>query len=146
MRILCVALGLGSLGLFPSGLSPAVAQPASTFQPGFFQPRVRINPAAPLRVRIENRLGARVDYENVESQAPPLPILPGQSLVLEGLPVPSFINVATPNFSPYREISTLFDLSTEANNTLVVRVRESGDYFGGERVIQVDAQGGVYVF
>jgi len=139
---LAKTLGVIGLGLTLWG-SPAHSQPAATFQPGFWQPRVRINPSQPLRVRIENRLAARIDYENVESQALPVPVPAGEDLTLM-LAVPSFINIVTP--TPLLEISTLFDLMAEANNTLVIRVRESQDYFGGERVVQVDPQGGVYVF
>ncbi len=135
-------LGLVVLGVTLWG-SPVCAQPAATYQPGFWQPRVRINPRQPVRVRIENRLAARVDYENVETQALPVPVPPGQDLTLVVSP-PAFINIATP--TPFLEISTLFDLKVEPNNTLVIRVRESQDYFGGERVVQIDPQGGVYVF
>lgn len=142
MRLTPIPSILVALGIVLGG-SPVCAQPAATYQPGFWQPRVRINPRQPLQVRIENRLAARVDYENVENQTVSRPIPAGQDLTLV-LAVPSLINIVTP--PPFLEISTLFDLKVEANNTLVIRVRENQDYFGGERVVQVDPQGGVYVF
>ncbi|MEN9206327.1 MAG: hypothetical protein Q6J68_05635 [Thermostichales cyanobacterium SZTDM-1c_bins_54] len=135
-----LALALVALGIWGS---PVAGQPAATFQPGFWQPRVRIDPRQPVQVRIENRLAERVDYEDVENQSLTRPILPGQSLRLQVM-APAFLNIVTP--PPRLEISTLFDLRVEPNNTLVIQVRESPDYFGGERVVQVDAQGGVYVF
>lgn len=123
--------------------APALAQ--DTFQPGFWQPIARVNPAQPVRVLIMNNSGASIEFDSFSTLVPLPQLQPSESAVILLDTLPEFINISALSEPPFSEIPLRFSLSEEPGNTVRVDVSIEFDSFAGDRVVTVDDTGAVYV-
>ncbi len=134
-------LALGSPAISTLVISTAWAQDpaATTFQAGPWQPVARVDPTAPITVEILNRSGALLEYG-----------LTGPSDIVAELPdgvgvrfaveeVPSFITMNHLERSALR-------YTIEAEENLVTVLVERIDDVAGDRTLNIDEFGAIYVY
>lgn len=135
---LTLILGITLNGI-PSLGCMATAQTASSFRPGPWQPIARIDPTQPVQIRILNQAGSLLEYG-----------LTGPRENLESLPAGDTVVFQLDQFPAYLTINTLersaldYGLSAEGNQ-LSLEVRKINDV-NGDRTLNVDNQGGIYIY
>jgi hypothetical protein len=135
---LTLILGI-TLNRIPSVGFTAVAQTANSFRPGPWQPIARIDPTQPVQVRILNQAGSLLEYG-----------LTGPKDEVESLPSGEAVLFQIDQFPAYLTINTLersaldYGLLTEGN-LLSLEVRKINDV-NGDRTLNVDDQGGIYIY
>ncbi|NJL98615.1 MAG: hypothetical protein HC818_04120 [Synechococcaceae cyanobacterium RM1_1_27] len=139
--LLSAVLALGSPVVSTLVLSTAWAQDpaATTFQPGPWQPVARVDPAAPITVEILNRSGALLEY-GLTGPSDTVAELPDGVGVRFGVEeVPSFITMNHLERSALR-------YTIEAENNIVRVLVERIDDVAGDRTLNIDEFGAIYVY
>ena len=135
------SLALAALALGSLVIATAWAQDpaATTFQPGPWQPVARVDPTAPITVEILNRSGALLEY-GVTGPSDIVAELPDGVGVRFGVgEVPSFITMNHLERSALR-------YSIEAEENIVTVLVERIDDVAGDRTLNIDEFGAIYVY
>jgi hypothetical protein len=133
-----------SLWLILGMAVPILAEnpPASTYKPGFWQPVARINPKLPLNVYIVNQSGLILEYGLTEERAvQKIPVAATTRLNVKPLPLYVLINP----IAAAGRVELKYDLAVAGNNTLTVTVRRLGEGATGDRALNIDKAGAVYL-
>ncbi len=114
--------------------------PPATYRSGDFQPVARVNPGKPIRLQIVNKSGAPIDYILV-TKTNSRRLESGQNAVLTGFSLPAYVNI-----NPIRDRTAIrYQVRVDdKNNTAIVEVFASSS--GGQRSLNIDETGGVYIF
>ncbi|MCF2971702.1 hypothetical protein L1047_10905 [Synechococcus sp. Nb3U1] len=143
-KALLILAGL-SLSL---GVPVAWGQTSSTFQPGFFQPVARFDPSRPVQVVLINCSDATVEYGITTDLGSDQELLPDEQVTLTIRELPAYLSIHTPSRPPFSEISLRYVVSGDADQNritvnVVVNLLQEG---GGDRTLDFNPEGGVYVY
>jgi hypothetical protein len=120
----------------PQIAQPQIAQPTAADD----SPDTAINPQnGKVNIRFVNETGTNIEYQ-VISDTEPRVLAGRQSMVLEGLPVPSTLTFRRQDFG-FLQVSYQRDLSS---GTLTVMVKETPDFGSDRTSIYVDPTGKVF--
>ncbi|MGF1482499.1 MAG: hypothetical protein ACFB4I_23985 [Cyanophyceae cyanobacterium] len=135
MKTLIATALIASVAAIPE---PLFAQPpATTYQPGFWQPVARVDLSRPVEVRLINQTGLDLDYGLSSDQSPPQRLAVGETVVLEGLPVPAYVLI-----NPESLASIQYDVSV-TDNVVSVTIK-TGD--PSNTTFNINEAGAIYVY
>lgn len=141
---LLIWLAIGSVTL-----PPVLAQTpaAKTYQPGSFQPVVRVDPKKPIQFKAINNSGSTLEFGLTTRARIAREFQPGDVASRKIDTLPASINISPPTRPPFSEISLKYKV-TAKDNLLTVTISIANPDAGeqGDRVIEIDDKGGVYVY
>ncbi len=140
-----VLLGLASLLLSGVGLNPAdpvLAQ--DSFQPGFWQPVARVDPSQPVQLKIINNSGASLEYGLTTDEYVIAELEPEDQARLRIPELPASLNISTVSRPPFDVLSLLYEI--EAVDNLVTVTIGLKDDVEGDRVVDINPDGGIYIY
>lgn len=132
-----------------TSLFPLVAQdpPASTYNPGFWQPKARVDIRHPIEIKLINETNVDLEYDltaNIEQK--PERLLAGKTGTLKGLSVPAYILInpdsSTPNVSSF---NLKYEVST-TDNVVTVKIKKVSSENPGDTTLNLHETGAIYVY
>ncbi|MES1025945.1 hypothetical protein ABN584_23925 [Gloeocapsa sp. BRSZ] len=141
-KLLCLA----GTSLFVSSIVPVVAQtpPARTYQPGYWQPRARINPKMPVTVILENQTEMPLKYNFLDDRAE-ADLIVGDQVQFSRVTLP--MNIAVYDPSPKAGAGDEVNLSYAVSvNQNVVTVLVQPTQEEGYRVVNIGRTGAIYLY
>ncbi|MBE9192248.1 hypothetical protein IQ230_18180 [Gloeocapsopsis crepidinum LEGE 06123] len=141
-QLLCLA----GTALLVNSFVPVIAQtpPARTYQPGYWQPRARVNPKMPVTVILENQTEMPLKYNFLDDRAE-ANLIVGDQVQLNKAILP--MNIAVYDPSPKAgagdEVNLTYAVSVR-NNILTVLVQPTKEE--GYRVVNISRTGAVYLY
>lgn len=144
------AIFLATLSLtIPASLT-AQNPPASTYQPGFWQPKARVDLNRPVAIKLINGTNMMLDYDLTSNIEPsPEQISPGNTAILKGFALPAYILInptdakANPNASPP---NLKYDVEVSQNNEILVKIRKVDRDTPGDSTLNLNEAGAVYIY
>lgn len=140
--LLCVASLLLVTGVALPLPLQAQTPPAQTYQPGPWQPIARLNPQAPITVKIVNEAQVPLQYDYSEEKLSPLDLpVGGSAEYLNGdrpLPVYLTINSTT-------DVGVKYTVSV-TDNVAIVRVREVSATELPDSTLTINRTGAIYLY
>jgi hypothetical protein len=151
------AIGAAALLATLSLITPAVvlSQPSQTgdFEPGYWQPEVRIDPDVPVSLTILNQTGLPLTYNYYSSSVTGEIVLADQLLVANGaarvnLGVSSQLaDISSVNIYNADGAVLLYDFNAQGNQVTVrVRLRLQDSVEEPDLAVYIDEQGRIYSF
>jgi hypothetical protein len=128
---------------------PTIAQnpPAETYQPGFWQPVARVDLQRPVKIDLINQTGLILDYAITETKMEPIQIAPEANVTLNKVDTPIYIviypNSSNPNSST---ISLKYHVTVNDDNVVKVKIRQISNISGGNRTLNLQETGAIYVY
>jgi hypothetical protein len=138
--LLGMALLLSGGGLNPG--DPVLAQ--DSFQPGFWQPVARVDPTETVRLQIINQSGASLEYGLTTDESIIAELEPGDQASLGVSSLPASLNISTVSRPPFDVLSLLYEV--EAVDNLVTVTVGLKDDVEGDRVVDINPDGGIYIY
>ena len=126
------------------GLVPALAQDSTTFQPGFWQPVARVDPAHPVQLVVINTTGASLEYGLTSNEYVIAELEPGDQATVAVSSLPASLNISTVSRPPFDVLSLLYEV--EATDNLVTVTVGLKDDVEGDRVVDINSEGGIYIY
>ncbi|MCU0535798.1 MAG: hypothetical protein MUD14_18065 [Hydrococcus sp. Prado102] len=124
--------------------------PASTYQPGFWQPKARVDLNRPVAIRLINETNMMLDYDLTTNIEPsPEQISPGNTAILKGFALPVYILInptdtsSTPNSSPP---NLKYDVEVSQNNEILVKIRKVAPDTPGDSTLNLNEAGAIYIY
>lgn len=137
-------LGLGLAGwvlgscLDMPGVWP---QEAATFQPGPWQPVARVDPNLPITLEILNRSGDRLEYGQTGPTDTVAELPDGVGVRFTVSEIPSFITL-----NHLERTALRYTLETDPDTNRVIVVVEQINDVAGDRTLNIDEFGAIYVY
>lgn len=133
------------LALLLSGVGqgdPVLAQ--DSFQPGFWQPVARVDPSKPVQLEIINNSGASLEYGLTTDEYVIAELEPEEQARLRITTLPASLNISTVSRPPFDVLSLLYQI--EAVDNLVMVTVSLKDDVEGDRVVDINPEGGIYIY
>lgn len=125
--------------------TPALAQAQTTesrpYTPGPWQPIALVNPRQAVKVQIINKTSAPIDYSLTTNEAPPRQLQIGGTAALTQFTLPAYLLIS----SSESQMSIKFNLRV-MGNLITVEVNQLNSSLPGDTTLNVNNQGGIYVY
>lgn len=115
--------------------------PAETFQPGYWQPRARLDISRPIEIAFVNQTELMMEYSLTTNEAPPRQLLPGDTAVLKEIPVPAYVLI-----NPKTPLKSVKYETKVADNVVTVTIKQISDALPGDTTLNIDPEGAVYIY
>ncbi|HAC64122.1 MAG TPA: hypothetical protein DCF68_11435 [Cyanothece sp. UBA12306] len=139
LTILTGILPIESLGQNP---------PAETYQPGYWQPVARFNTKKSVEVKLINQTKIPLEYDLTDLESiNPQELNPGKTGILNSFGDSGYI-VIYPKISvdPDNPITLKFTVEVSEDNIVMVKIKKSEPNFLGHRAINLQKNGGIYLY
>lgn len=127
--------------------------PAETYQPGYWQPVDRFNTKSSVEVQLINQTEIPLEYDLTDLESiNPQPLKPGEMGTLKNFGDSAYIVVyPTISVDPNEPLTLRFQVSVAEGNKVMVtikkeEVRKSDPNFFGHRAINLQKNGGIYLY
>lgn len=122
--------------------------PAETFQPGFWQPVARVNPKMAITINLINKTDFKINYAVTEERMTPIVIEKEKSTMLKEVKVPIYLVIYPDNSNPNSSrINLKYDVSVdETTNILTVKIREVNESEFGNRTLNIQETGAIFLY
>jgi hypothetical protein len=115
----------------------------NSFAPGFWQPKVQVNPSRPITVILLNQSGLPVSYSL--TPAPDRVLPPGGTTNVNVRNIARVSDVA--NINIYAREELVYDYNANPrDNQVFVRIRQAGNLARADKAVYIDEEGRVYSF
>lgn len=135
---------VGLTGILMGSLLVGVAGAQEGFQPGFWQPVARVDPAQAVQLRLVNNSGASLEYGLTSDEYIIAEMEPGDVANLSVGSLPASLNISTVSRPPFDVLSLLYDVEASGNQvTVTVGIKDDVE---GDRVVDIQESGGIYIY
>ncbi len=137
-------IGLGITGWVLGSvllISRAWAQPAATFQPGPWQPVARVDPNLPITMEILNQSGELLEYGQTGPTETVADLPDGVGVRFTVSEIPSFITLNHLDRTALR-----YTIETDPDTNRVIVLVERINDVAGDRTLNIDEFGAIYVY
>jgi hypothetical protein len=150
LKRLTIATFLATINLAFSLSLVAQNPPASTYNPGFWQPRARIELNRPTAIRLINETDVTLEYDLTTNIKPsPQQISPGKTAVLKGFPIPAYILINATNSGTNpgsSQFNLKYDVQVSQDNEILVKIRKVDRDTPGDTTINLHETGAIYIY
>lgn len=132
-----------------TSLSSVLAQdpPASTYKPGFWQPKARVDVRRPIEIKLVNETNINLEYDltaNIEQK--PERLLAGKTSILKGLSVPAYLLInPDSSIANASSFNLKYDVST-TNNLVTVKIKKVSSDNPGDTTLNLHETGAIYIY
>ncbi|MGK7945052.1 MAG: hypothetical protein AB4058_11350 [Microcystaceae cyanobacterium] len=122
--------------------------PAQTYQPGFWQPVARVDLNRPITLNLINETGLELDYAITNIDPDPIPIAVNVTETLENVSPELYIVLyPTSNNPNSSRIALNYQVEVTEDNRINVRILTTeGEEGAGDRSINLQATGAIYIY
>jgi hypothetical protein len=107
----------------------------------FWEPVARVDPSRPVKIQIVNKTNETIEYI-VGTQTGFRRLAPGQSSQLSGIALPVYLDI-----NPIRDRALLrYQVSVPNSKTNQALVEVYGSSSGGQRSLNIDQTGAIYIY
>jgi hypothetical protein len=121
--------------------NPAVDPPAKTFQPGFWQPIARVNPAIPIQISVVNESGLPLEF-GLSEQRGFSQVQAGETGRVYTKPLPMHLLIYPAKES---RANVQFKVTVSGDNQASIAVVRAPDGSNGDLSVSIDQYGALYI-
>ncbi len=122
--------------------------PAETYQPGYWQPVNRFDPARPVQVKLVNQAQVPLEYDFTAIEVTnPQPLLPEETRTLKDFGNTAYIVIyPTVEIDPSAPFTLKYNVDVTPENIVMVTIEKAEPGFFGNRVLNLQKTGAIFLY